>query len=376
MVDSRTMIWATLSLDALLWGLINSLFGPSSLKIMGTFDIDFATAGVAVSAMSFSAMFSIFTGRYADKYGSYYITRLSLFFLGLTTFLTGFSNSILMFILLSFLTGISIGTYQASSSQAVLELYPEARFKMLGVNQAFFGVGATIGPTVVALIISNFNDWKIAYILFGGLLAISIIFQFYIKQAAKQRESVSEERSVQGNSFLVLLVALFFMFIIGTGVGSWLPTYVVTTNRAGYLEASALLSFFWGTGTIMRVVGYKFVSKTGEKKALVYFISVCLVFTFISIGIVGFVPNAFIWGIVGLVYVPLYPLIMEVVYSKYRHSPGRAIGRLVAFGNFGALIAAPLIGTINNMAGPDVATLVIPMSSLIVLLMFLKLKID
>jgi MFS family permease len=343
---------------------------------MNTFKIDFATAGFSVAAVSFGAMFSMFTGRYADKYDAYHVSRISLLFLGLLTFLIGFSNSIFMFIMLSFLTGICNGTFEASFYQVILDLYPEAKLKMLGFTEVFFGIGSTIGPTATALIISGFNDWKIAYMLFGGILAVSVVFQFYIKQARIPRETFFDGKGAKGNSFFILVVALFFMFIIGTGVNSWLPTYIVTSDKAGYLEASVLLSCFWATGTVMRGLCYKIVDKIGEKKTLVYFISVCLVCTFISIGVVGFVLNAFIWGIVGLVYIPLYQLVMLVVYSKYRHNPGRAIGRLVTIGNFGALIAAPLIGTINNVSGPDIATLVIPLSSLIVLLMFLKLRID
>jgi YNFM family putative membrane transporter len=377
-VDSRTIIFSTLSLDMLLWGLVNSLFGPSSLNIMSSFNVDFAEAGVVVSAACFGAMFSIFTGRYADKFGSYYMTRYSLFFLGLTTLLAGFSNSIFLFIAMSFLTGISIGTFQASSSQVILELYPEAKLKMLGVNQAFFGIGATIGPTLTAVLVSDFNSWKVAYMLFGGLLTAFMAFQLLIiKQPRTQSVTLSEEKkSVKDNTFYVLFIALFFMFIAGQGIASWLPTYVVTSNKATYLEASALLSCYWGVGTVMRGFGWKIVDKTGEKKALVYFMLVFSICTLISIGVAGFLPNALIWGIVGLVYVPIYPLVMAVTYSKYRRNLGRVIGRLVAFGNFGALIAAPLIGTINNVSGPNIATLVIPISGLIVLMMFLKLNID
>ncbi len=329
MVDSRTIIWSTLSLDMLLWGLVNSLFGPSSLNIMSSFNVDFAEAGVVVSAACFGAMFSIFTGKYADKYGSYYMTRLSLFFLGLTTFLAGFSNSIFLFIAMSFLTGVSIGTFQASSSQSILDLYPEAKLKMLGYNQAFFGIGATIGPTLVALIVTDFNSWKIAYMLFGGLLAASMVFQFKIKQVRTQSVPLSEGKSAKDNTFYVLFTALFFMFIVGQAISSWLPTYIVTSNKATYLEASALLSCYWGAGTVMRIFGWKVVDKTGEKKALVYFILVCFICTLISIAVIGFIPNAFIWGIVGLAYVPIYPLVMAVTYSKYRGNPGKTIGRLV-----------------------------------------------
>ena len=378
MVQNRKVIWATLSSNLLVWGLINSLFGPSSLSIMSEFKVDFATAGLAVAGMSFGAMFSIFTGRYVDKYGSYYIARLSLLFFGLTIFLAGLSNGILMFILILFLAGISIGTLQASFNQVIIDLYPDAKIKMLSITQAFFGVGSTVGPTIVALVISSLNSWKVGYMLFGGLLTVMVVFQFSLKSGSEKRTISFEENKTEekDNSFFVLLIALFFMFIVGSGIGSWLPTYAVSSNKTGYLEASALLSCYWAAGTVMRVFGWKLVNKTGVKKALVSFTMIGFICSLISIFVIGFVPNAIIWGIVGLVYEPIYPMVMAVAYSKFRRNPGRAIGRLISFGNFGALISAPLIGTINNVSGPNVATFIIPISCLVATFMFVKLKID
>jgi fucose permease len=166
------------------------------------------------------------------------------------------------------------------------------------------------------------------------------------------------------------------MFVMGSGVNSWLPTYIVTANKADYLEASALLSCFWAAGTVMRGLVWKIIDKAGEKKVLVIFSLIGSISSFISLFLIGFVPNAVVWGVVGLVNVPLNPLVMAVAYSKYRRNPGRVMGRLVSFGNFGALISAPLIGVINNISGPNIATLVIPISGLVVTVMFLKLKMD
>ena len=375
MAESRKVVWFTLSLDLFMWGLINNLFGPSVLKIMDEFKIDFTIAGIAVTAMSIGGMFSIFIGRLADKYGSYNVCRIGLLSMGFLTAFTGFSTGYMIFFLFSFLTGISIGAFQSSFNQVILDLYPESKIKMLSLSQVFFGVGATIGPTVTASIISSLNDWRLAYILFGGVLVAFMIFQFFLKSSTKSKVTLSDEKEGSSHFFVMLLIGIFLLFLIGTGVNSWLPTFVVKTGKATYLEAGVILSCFWGTGTVMRGLVGKAVDKMGEKKLLVSFSFLCFISSILSLYAIGLIPNAIIWGIAGLAFAPIYPLVIATAYNKYRRSPGKIIGRLVAIGNVGGLIAAPLIGIINGVFDPNIATLVIPLSGLAITIVFFRMKI-
>ncbi len=376
MASNRTLIWLSLSADLFLWGIVSNLFGPSSLRIMDEFKIDFALAGIAVSALSFGGMFSAYTGKFADTYGSLYVTRLSLLFMGLLTALTGLSDSVYSLFLLSFLTGISIGTFQASFSQAVMDLYPEAKIKMLTLTQVFFGVGATIGPTATAIIISSFDSWRSGYLLYGIILNILAILQFSLKSSSTVRRTIAYGREEYGTSFLILLGGMLLIFIWGAGVNSWLPTYIVSTGKASYLEASAILSCFWGAVTVMRGVTGKITEKVDEKRMLIWLTILGFVIGVLSLSVSGFILNAIVWSVIGLSFAPVYPLIIAITYNKYRHNPGRVIGRLVAIGNAGALISAPLIGEINSITNPYVATLIIPISSLTIAILFLKLKTD
>ena len=280
-----------------------------------------------------------------------------------------------MFFLFSFLTGISIGAFQSSFNQIILDLYPEAKIKMLTLTQVFFGVGATIGPTITASIISGLNDWRLAYMLFGGVLAAFMVFQFFLKSTSTSKLTLSDEREESGHFFFMLLIGIFLLFLFGTGVNSWLPTYVVKTGKTSYLESGVILSCFWGVGTVMRGLVGKVVDKMGEKRLLVSFSLLCFISGVISLYVSGLIPNAIIWGIAGLAFAPIYPLVIAIAYNKYRRSPGKIIGRLVASGNIGGLTAAPLIGVINGISDPNIATLVIPLSGLALAIVFLRMKI-
>jgi len=358
-----------------MWGLINNLFGPSVLKIMDEFQIDFALAGIAVTVMSIGGMFSIFIGRLADKYGSYNVCKIGLLSMGFQTLFIGFSDGYIIFFLFSFLTGVSIGAFQSSFNQVILDLYPEAKIKMLTLSQVFFGVGATIGPTITASIISGLNNWRLAYILFGGILVSFMTFQFFLKSPTESRVTLPDVGEESSHFFVMLLIGIFLLFLIGTGVNSWLPTYIVKTGKTNYLEAGVILSSFWGFGTVMGGLVGKVVEKMGEWRLLVTFSFLCFISSVLSFYMNGFIPNVIIWGIAGLAFAPVYPVVIATAYNKYRRSPGKIIGRLVAIGNIGGLIAAPLIGVINSISDPNLATLVIPLCSLAMTIVFFRMKI-
>jgi fucose permease len=89
----------------------------------------------------------------------------------------------------------------------------------------------------------------------------------------------------------------------------------------------------------------------------------------------GLIPNVIIWGIVGLMQAPYYPLLVTIAYNKFRNSSGQVMGRIVATGFAGSLIVAPLIGTLAKVTDQNMATLVIAATSFGLFITFLKMKI-
>jgi len=318
-------------------------------------------------------MLSFFTGGLSDRYGSYSTTKWCLFGLGLATALIGLSPNIIFLFIFSFFVGIAFGTFNASFNQVVMGLYPGSGTKMLNIVLVSFGIGITIGPTTVAAIISYFSSWRISYILFGSIMMVFTLLQFRFKMVEKKEFTVSSGGKGSNHLFLMLFVALFFFSILTTGITSWLPTYIVKANKASYLEAGMILSSFWACVTVIRFFSWKITKRLGEEKSLAVFCFLGFIIGSISIFVTGFLPNAIVWGSMALSHALVYPLTITIVYLGYPNSPGKKIGRLLSLSTVGSFIAAPLIGTISNVVNLNVATLVIPLSSLVISLVYFQL---
>ena len=376
MVDVTKKKVLVLFMGMVIYAMLSIIFGPVIPKLMSEFNVDFTIAGTIVSTWSLGAMTCFFTGKLPDKYGAYRMTKITLILMAIFTVLMGLSRSLFELLIFSFLLGIASGTFDTSFNQVILDMYPNSKGTMATITHAFFGVGATLGPTVTTITIVSSNNWRTPFLLYGIIMAVISCYQFVIKSADRKMEMTSKGNGFLDRSLVILAVCILIDFTIGTGINAWLTTYLVNTNKANYIEAGIIASSSWAFLAIGRFFVGRIADKNGFRKTLVTFMIMGAISGAVSIFVDGLVPNAIIWGIVGLSLAPVYPLVLAIAYNKNQKSPGTAIGKIAAIGNIGGLIAAPLYGTINNLADANIATLLIPVCYVILTLLFLKMKID
>jgi len=358
----------------IVYGMLSTVFGPMIPKIMNEFNIDFTIAGIMISAWSIGAISSFYTGKLADKKGAYFITKISLIAMGISSILMYLSSNIIELCILSFLSGTASGLFESSFNQVGLELYPNSKGTITTIMQAFYGVGATIGPAFTVLIIVSSNNWRNAPFLYGIIAVILGISQIAIKISEKRHIIIQKQQRNFDNLFILLSACVFLDYLIGTALTVWLPTFLVETNKVNYIESGIVLSCVWGFITIGRFAVGKIADNIGFKKTLLIFSLLGAFSGFAAIFANGFFSNAIVWGIVGLALSPTYPLIVALTYNKYSDSAGLQLGRIYAIGSFSSFIIPPLFGTVSNFAGFYVATLIIPISSLILFILVLRIK--
>lgn len=292
------------------------------------------------------------------------------------TIFMGLSRSLIELVIFSFLLGIVSGTFDTSFNQVILDMYPNSKGTIVTITHAFFGVGATLGPTVTTITIVSSNNWRTPFLLYGVIMAVISCYQFVIKSADRKMKTTLRGNGLISHSLIMLAVCILIDFTIGTGINAWLTTYLVNTNKANYIEAGIIASSSWAFLAIGRFFVGRIADKNGFRRTLVTFMIMGATSSAVSILFSGLVPNAIIWGIVGLSLGPVYPLVLAIAYSKNKENPGTAIGKVVAIGNIGGLIAAPLYGTVSNLADANIATLLIPVCFIILTILFLKIKVD
>ena len=127
---------------------------------------------------------------------------------------------------------------------------------MTNIIHSAHGFGSMIGPIIAVTLITQFDNWRFSYLIFGSIMMVNASLQFLF---GPKDDSVKEQiqkgiiEEAYTNSLILILVASFLTFIIGMGVSIWLPTYLVSTSKVSYFESSVVLSSLWLAFTVGRL---------------------------------------------------------------------------------------------------------------------------
>lgn len=134
---------------------------------------DTAVAGLALTMFAIGNASAVaVVGRYADAHGRKPFIQWGLLWLGITTALLGFTNSIWMFFILSVVAGIGSGLANPAQQAAVADVIGNDRKggRVLAKYQMALDAGAILGPILAGVIVDHF-DYSWAFVL-TGILAI------------------------------------------------------------------------------------------------------------------------------------------------------------------------------------------------------------
>lgn len=233
----------------------------------------------------------------------------------------------------------------------------------------FWGVGATLGPIIMAQFISGQYAWRSGYLTIAVIqfvLAAILLFSIPLWKKVSQisHATKGENREDGRDEFLdenkkvkplqikgVKLALLSFLFYCATEatVGLWGSSYLV--NVKGFTEATAAqwISFYWGgltigrflTGFITFKMNNRRIIRMGQIIALVG--AVLLVLPFPSIfSLIGFI-------IVGLGLAPIFPSMLHETPTRFGRAHSQKImGYQMAVAYTGTTFMPPLLGYIAS----------------------------
>ncbi|MFT5195401.1 MAG: fucose permease [Candidatus Promineifilaceae bacterium] len=291
-----------------------------------------------------------FNGRLMYLLGGSRLLLLSLGIYSLSLFGYWLTPSWEFMVLLALIGGWSGGTLDATGNTIVAARFDE---RIMNWLHGFFGVGATLGPLVVSLVVAFGSDWRGSAFVFGTLLLIVffaiLIFKPLDDEGAKDKEAVEDLKNEMGEtsavsgrqtlSKFVVWLAIFFYAVYGgveVSIGQWAFT-IFTESRALTPELARLwVSIYWGTFTIGRFL-FGWIS---HWLPVYRWIRICLVATTASVVLLLF-PNQPILGILGLA---LSGLAQAPIFATLISNMPKLVGRDHASNAIGYVVGAAGIG--------------------------------
>ena len=341
-------------------GLPDSLLGsawPAMFENLGV-PVDYAGL-ISMVVAAGTVVSSLFSGKVIQRFGVAAVTASSV---GMTALaLMGFSISgdFLYLCLLAIPLGLGAGSVDAALNNYVA-LHYEARH--MNWLHSFWGVGAAIGPLIVASYLAKGDSWSkgyetVAWIQLGLVAVLILSLPLWVKSHSDQAESSDQSNPGLFEMLLTLpglkqaLVVFFCYCPIEATFGLWGASFLVFEKGFEADQAARLTSLYFLGITIGRFLS-GFLTAHFSNKQLVYLgqgvIGLGLVLLFLPFSatiIPGFL-------LVGLGCAPIFPSLLHETPANFGEKNSQSImGMQMASAYVGITLMPFLFGKIAFFTG-------------------------
>lgn len=360
----------------MMFAMTSDSVGEIIKEVKREFEVSNTQASLMHSLFMVGVAFSgLFLGFLADKFGrkSTIILGLGLFALSCYLFLVG--NSFEFILGLIVLSGLAVGIFKTAALALIGDISTSTKEHTGTMNgaEAFFGVGAIIGPLIVAWLVREGVDWKWLYVMAGALCTLLIVMAWRAdypehKQTARVKEPINMMRSIKllKNPYAMGFSMGAFLYVAAeSAIYVWMPSYLVCgsvsaqdtfacyTNDSTKLLAMYAVSVFFSLRAIGRFVGIWMMQRYNWALVLMLFSFAILV--------------CFVLGLVGgrqlaLYMFPLTGIFMSVIYPTFnskgiscfaKHEHGTVAGVILFFTAAGAAVGPFVMGVVSDAYGGD-----------------------
>lgn len=378
-------------------GLPDSLLGSAWPVMRPDFNAPLETAGVLYMVIaSATIVSSLLSGAVLRRFGTGQAALVSC--LMTAAALAGFaaSPSLLWLVLCAIPLGLGGGTIDAG-----LNHYVAAHYKAHHMNwlHCFWGVGATLGPMIMAQFISGPQQaWREGYWAVSGIqfsLVIILLFALPLwDRVAKMTESAASPSAEAGNPSpidaslenqkplqmkgLKLTLVSFLLYCgVEATAGLWGSSYLVNVKGLGAGTAAQWVSLYFGGITVGRFisgfVSFKMTNtsmiRIGQITALAG--AVLLVLPLPA----GFSLAGLI--ILGLGLAPIFPSLLHETPARFGQKHAQTImGYQMAVAYTGSTLMPPLLGFLASKAGIGVFPVYIVVSAVLMYLLTERLNLS
>ncbi len=327
-------------------------------EVIRTFRLSLTAAGsFQYATMGGIAVAALLLGQLADRIGRRRTIIAGLTLFAAACFLITIGSSFVVFAVLLGLSGIAIGVFKTGALALIGDLVSSTteHTSIMNMLEGFFGVGAIVGPLVLARLLGAGLPWTRLYFLAGTMCLILIVVASLVRYPETARlaaaTGVSRTATWKNPYVLAFSTAAFLYVGIEAAVYVWMPTLLAGYSGHALTLAAYAVSVFFVLRAAGRFLGAWLLARYRWQAVLAVFSgSILLCF---AASVAGGVP----WAVYTL---PLSGLFMSVIYPtinskgisclpKAEHGAGAGV--ILFFTCVSAVVAPLAIGAISDAFG-------------------------
>ena len=344
-------------------GLPDSLLGVSWSMMQPEFGARLETAGLLFMTIAGGTIISSFvSGTLLKRFGTGIVTFISCFMTAAALLGFYYAPSLIWLFLFAIPLGLGAGAVDAGLNNYIATHYKAQHMSWL---HCFWGIGATMGPVIMAQFISEQNSWRNGYIAIAGLQFALVMILFFTlplwNKISENSKINATKRTVEINDGIggdtkhqkpiqiqgVKLALVSFLFYCGTEatMGLWGSSFLVNVKGLSVGVAAKWVSLYYAGITIGRfITGFitlwmssQLLIRIGQITALAGTILLLLPLPSIF-PMIGFI-------LIGLGLAPIFPCMLHETPARFGKDHSQTImGYQMAVAYTGSTFLPPLFG--------------------------------
>lgn len=333
-------------------GLPDAILGSAWNLVRMDLHVSLGTLGImTVMVYIFSVLSTFNAPRILRRLETKKVVFISILFTGAALLLISRVSAFYQMLFFAIPLGIGAGAIDVSLNHYLASNYKATHMNYL---HTFYGIGVTLGPSVMAYTLKN-NSWRIGYVVVGSiLLVIALIvfvsFKLWKEQSEEERSElhtpISTKEIVKTKGVIAsILIFLFYVHIESLG-GVWISSYYFETKSISYSDAALFTMTFYLALTIGRFLS-ALLSHIVKPNTLILLGESLIVLSgalmFIKVNQIGvYYAVVFLFG---FGCAPVFPNMMfmnSINFDKSKMS--KVISLQMAFGYIGFGLLTPLAG--------------------------------
>jgi len=357
----RVIRWLTYMMF-MMFAMTTDAVGVIIPEVMKSFDLSMTAAGLLhYGPMMAIALAGIMLGYLADKLGRKRTIILGLGLFAVNSYLFVLGDSFGFFLSLMMLSGLAIGIFKTAALALIGDISKSTTEHTATMNgvEAFFGVGAIIGPLIVTYLLGQGIDWKWLYVIAATLCVLLIItatridYPETMKATAEPTNFVTTLSMTKDPYALGFSVAAFLYVAAESAIYVWMPTYLLGYEGNAMLLATYALTIFFVLRAAGRFVGIWMMARFNWAAVLALF-SGAIALCFLGSVFAGRDWAVFLLPLSGLFMSVIYPTLNSKGISCFpKNKHGSAAGVILFFTALGAAVGPLSMGVVSDAFGGD-----------------------
>ena len=247
------------------------------------------------------------------------------------------SSRVLLFVIL--IAGFAKGAIDVGCNTLILWVHHERVGPFMNGLHAFFGIGAFVGPLIVARVLAATDSitwvfWTLA------LAAFPVAALIWTLPSPDPRATPEEHKGAPLPLLPLGMMVLCFLLYVGAevGYGNWIYTYALQLGLGTEITAAYLTSAFWGSFTLGRLLAIPISTRLRPLTILYLDFAGCLLSLILILLFRDSVSLLWIGTVLlGLSFASIFPTFLTLAEERM-HVTGTMAGWFLVGGSLGGMI--------------------------------------